>query len=281
MQFNLPQDYRKYLKWLILAGVVLVILIIALSCARANKSATPNTEQQPYATFAAGTPIPQSTADWDSWGNTSLPVAQATATTGPVMTLAPVPTVSASPTATASSSIRKGDSGDAVKTIQQRLKKLGYYTGSVDGDFGAGTENAVKAFQKTNGLTADGVVGAKTMETLQSSNAKSGTTPTSKPKDTSKATSVPAIREYTPSEPSTYGYLQLGSSGSAVRKLQNRLVELGYLSSGSVNGSYDETTENAVIAFQNRNGQWPDGVAGQDTQTALYSSNALHASSSD
>ena len=65
-----------------------------------------------------------------------------------------------------------GDSGSAVKKVQQRLKKLGYYSGTVDGSYGNGTKTAVKNFQKRNGLTANGKVNSKTLSKLNSSNAK-------------------------------------------------------------------------------------------------------------
>ena len=65
-----------------------------------------------------------------------------------------------------------GDSGSAVKKVQQRLKKLGYYTGSADGDYGGGTKAAVKNFQKRNGLKATGTVNKKTLSKLNSSGAK-------------------------------------------------------------------------------------------------------------
>ena len=68
-----------------------------------------------------------------------------------------------------------GDSGSAVKKVQQRLKKLGYYTGSIDGDYGNGTKTAVKNFQKRNGLTANGTVNKKTLAKLNSSDAKKAT----------------------------------------------------------------------------------------------------------
>lgn len=70
-----------------------------------------------------------------------------------------------------STTLRKGSSGTAVKTLQKKLKSLGYYTGSVDGKFGDGTYTALKKFQKKNGLSADGVAGPKTMEKLNSSKA--------------------------------------------------------------------------------------------------------------
>lgn len=72
---------------------------------------------------------------------------------------------------TTSTTLRKGASGTAVKTMQKKLKSLGYYTGSVDGKFGSGTYTALKDFQRKNGLSADGVAGPKTMEKLNSSKA--------------------------------------------------------------------------------------------------------------
>ena len=62
--------------------------------------------------------------------------------------------------------LKQGSSGSYVKQVQQKLKNWGYYTGAVDGVFGAKTRAAVVAFQKKNKLTADGVVGAKTFAAL-------------------------------------------------------------------------------------------------------------------
>lgn len=62
--------------------------------------------------------------------------------------------------------LKVGSSGDDVIKLQKKLKSWGYYTGSVDGIFGSGTESSVKYFQRKNGLTADGVVGAATAKAL-------------------------------------------------------------------------------------------------------------------
>ena len=62
--------------------------------------------------------------------------------------------------------LKQGSKGDEVKEVQRRLKLWGYYKGSVDGVFGAGTRSAVISFQKKNGLTADGVVGKSTYKAL-------------------------------------------------------------------------------------------------------------------
>ena len=65
-----------------------------------------------------------------------------------------------------------GDKGSAVKSVQKRLKSLGYYTGSVDGDYGNGTKTAVKDFQRKNGLDVTGRVNSATLKKLNSSGAK-------------------------------------------------------------------------------------------------------------
>ena len=65
--------------------------------------------------------------------------------------------------------LRKGDSGDEVKQLQQNLIKLGYNCGAAgaDGIFGNATEKAVKAFQKDNGLTEDALAGEKTQNQIK------------------------------------------------------------------------------------------------------------------
>ena len=61
---------------------------------------------------------------------------------------------------------KKGSKGSEVKRIQERLKTEGLYKGPIDGDFGGGTESAVKRFQKAKGFKADGVVGSTTWKAL-------------------------------------------------------------------------------------------------------------------
>ncbi|MDE5765702.1 MAG: spore cortex-lytic enzyme [Clostridia bacterium] len=62
--------------------------------------------------------------------------------------------------------LRQGSKGGEVKEVQRRLKQWGYYDGSVDGIYGAKTVEAVKRFQRKNGLTADGIAGKSTYEAL-------------------------------------------------------------------------------------------------------------------
>lgn len=61
---------------------------------------------------------------------------------------------------------RQGSTGQEVRTIQDKLKRWGYYSGEVDGIYGSGTRKAVVAFQRKNGLTADGIVGPNTLRAL-------------------------------------------------------------------------------------------------------------------
>lgn len=62
--------------------------------------------------------------------------------------------------------LKQGVTSGEVKEVQRRLKEKGYYDGAVDGVFGAKTRQAVIAFQKKNGLKADGIVGKATYKAL-------------------------------------------------------------------------------------------------------------------
>ena len=232
---------------------------------------------------------------WDNWGSaptsapTPTPEGYVTVTPGPGETNGPIATVTtAPPTSTPTTapvtsspvpkSLQKGFTGsDAVRAVQKRLKELGYYKGSADGDFGPATEEAVIAFQKANGLTADGKVGEKTLAKMNAKNvvnakeANATAAPKNTAKPTAKVTNTP--RPTATPDLSKDIYLESGSSGKKVETLQRRLIELGWMS-GSVTGKYDSTTEAAVSAFQKKAKLWVDGKAGPDTLNALYSANA-------
>lgn len=62
--------------------------------------------------------------------------------------------------------LKQGAKGAEVKEVQRRLKQWGYYSGAVDGIYGAQTVEAVKKFQRKNGLTVDGIAGKATYEAL-------------------------------------------------------------------------------------------------------------------
>ena len=212
-------------------------------------------------------------------GTTPTPGAGATIEVVTTPPAASPPTAPVTPTPTPPS-LQKGFKGsDAVRAVQRRLKELGYYKGAADGDFGPATEEAVKAFQRANGLKADGKVGKQTLAKMNAKTAISykEAHATAAPKNTGKGTTTKATNTprptATPNLTKDY-YLTVGAKGKKVETLQRRLIELGWLS-GKVTGTYDERTAAAVSAFQRKTKDlWEDGIAGPDTLRALYSSNA-------
>lgn len=150
--------------------------------------------------------------------------------------------------------LRYGSEGNEVTTLQNRLIALGYLAGSADGKFGRDTKSAVIAFQKANGLSADGVVGADTSAKLYASNVVSNTV-------------------------SSTQTLRVGAVSDAVRDMQNRLITLGYLENGEADGKFGVKTSLALIEFQKANGLSADGIAGTKTFAKLNSVSAITAGS--
>ncbi len=84
----------------------------------------------------------------------------------------PAPNYYMTPTPSDVPTLKKGSSGDDVRTLQLRLIALGYLrTGANDGVYGTGTQNAVRAFQQANGLGVDGSAGPMTLQKLFSPDA--------------------------------------------------------------------------------------------------------------
>lgn len=144
-------------------------------------------------------------------------------------------------------SLSYGEKSDDVLKYQERLYKLGYLTTEPDGTFGKDTVAATKLFQQINGLIVDGHIGPSTRKLLMSSDAEANA-------------------------------LTLGMSGETVQKVQSKLRELGYLGAKAT-GYYGSDTEEAVKAFQKRNGLSVDGKAGRYTIQALFSGSAKAAAS--
>ncbi|MDD6050763.1 MAG: peptidoglycan-binding protein, partial [Clostridiales bacterium] len=139
-------------------------------------------------------------------------------------------------------------------------KELGYYSYGCDGDFGERTATAVKAFQKMNGLTQDGVVGATTLTKLNSTSAIPA-----------KGADVPLNSNQT---------LQKGDSGAQVKALQKRLKELGYYTN-SLDSDYGLRTATAVSEFQRANGLTVNGIANSTTIKKMLSSSAVTKAEAD
>lgn len=84
----------------------------------------------------------------------------------PAPTAEPTPTPAPTEEPAKYETLQKGSKGDKVKEMQVYLKALGYLSGTADGDFGPGTEKAVKAFQSAEGIEATGIADSKTQEKL-------------------------------------------------------------------------------------------------------------------
>ena len=124
-----------------------------------NVQGTPQVQNTPEGNFivfgaATETPVPQIV--------TPTPAIEVTATPAPVAQT------------TTYKTLRKGDEGPEVQMLQLALTELGYLNSAADGNFGTGTQTAVKKFQTDNGLDSDGIAGKKTLEALY---AKSSVTP--------------------------------------------------------------------------------------------------------
>lgn len=77
--------------------------------------------------------------------------------------------------------LRVGSTGQRVTDLQARLAVLGYYNGEIDGQYGAGTRDAVTLFQQQNNLIADGLAGSETCSVLFSAQAMVYRAPTATP----------------------------------------------------------------------------------------------------
>lgn len=146
--------------------------------------------------------------------------------------------------------VEKGMSGVEVQSIQYMLIDSGYLSGGADGQFGSGTESAVKRFQSEHGLDADGIVGQQTVAALARADSSA-----------------------------TAAVIQLGARGDSVTDIQNRLSSNGYDTKG-IDGVYGDGTANAVRAFQTAAGIDATGVVDVRTQRAIYALGNGNSSSS-
>jgi peptidoglycan hydrolase-like protein with peptidoglycan-binding domain len=145
--------------------------------------------------------------------------------------------------------LRRGMSGPDVSELQGFLNLQGQEVGPVDGRFGRLTVLAVRAFQRAQGLNADGVVGAATRSAVQRIAQGSGFASLTDPNG----------RILRPGE----------ARGEDVRTLQEWLRVLGY-DAGPFDGVYGALTQRAVAAFQeDTGGLTADGKVGPSTRLAL------------
>ncbi|MDJ0736104.1 MAG: peptidoglycan-binding protein [Nostocaceae cyanobacterium] len=147
--------------------------------------------------------------------------------------------------------IVRGNEGEKVRILQERLRVAGFYYGNATGIFGPITEQAVKKFQKAYNLQVDGIVGPATLAKLP-------------PMGIGGNQQTPRIR-------TSKDQLRLGDRGEAVRVLQAQLIKAGYLR-GEPNGYYGAYTTDAIRRFQANNYLAASGIAGPTTRAKLYNS---------
>ncbi len=150
-----------------------------------------------------------------------------------------------------------GDQNDDVRELQNALKKKGFYSGAVDGTFGASTKKAVEKFQAYVGITVDGKAGNKTLTALyEGKSALNGDA------DREKLHQADVVVK----NPRTLYY---GCTGSRVRQLQRALHKAGCYN-GAYDGKYGDLTYEAVKKYQTQRGLHADGIAGTKTLNSLY-----------
>lgn len=142
-----------------------------------------------------------------------------------------------------------GDSGSAITELNKQLLSLGYYDAVPGSSYNSATENAIKLLQAQLGLDQTGKADITLVRVLKEGNP--------------------------PASPLLSSSLEKGASGSNVKRLQNRLYALGYLSkTSSIDSDYGTTTQSAVKLFQKAAGITQSGTANTATLKALYSASA-------
>ena len=166
-----------------------------------------------------------------------------------------------------------GSKGDEVRTLQTRLRELGFGTGSSDGDYGASTQRAVETLQQ--------YMRNREAEVLRAQATSTG----SAEEDIANLLTVevngiadPILLEqfYSDSFPMYPATLKSGSSGDDVTRVQRRLKALEYLF-GTIDGSYGDQTTEAIRMFQKQHKLEQTGAADLATLKVLFSGEAQKA----
>jgi peptidoglycan hydrolase-like protein with peptidoglycan-binding domain len=166
--------------------------------------------------------------------------------------------------------LRENAMGALVIKLQQALKVRAFYKGEIDGLYGAGLREAVKAFQLAYGLNPDGIAGADTQRFLyEGIYPVRSAAPAAIPAVTPAITPIANFVTVTSPPDGTYVTLKEGDEGVLVKTLQQALKDQNYYK-GETDGFYGKETTDAVIGFQSTHGLAQDGMAGIDTQSALF-----------
>lgn len=169
--------------------------------------------------------------------------------------------------------LTSGDNGEDVSRLQNRLKELGYFSQKATGKYRAITANAVKAFQRQNGLEITGTADVDTQRALFGDNALAdGASPTPTPGPDQDLGDVNDMVLAGDGEATVEEYekkLSRGAKGENVKKVQTRLKELGFFD-GPISGNYMNQTVAAVKAFQLQNGLEQTGKTDETTWNTLF-----------
>ncbi len=168
---------------------------------------------------------------------------------------------------------QKGSNGDEVTKIQTRLAELGFYSGSIDGDFGEMTDKAFRAFQNAAGLYADGIAGSD-REVLYSDDAPFAQTEKKEEKK-EESNEDKAVEEATEATaeaaPLTF---TAGDFSTGVADVQTKLSDLGYFGIDAT-GYFGDFTVEAIKSFQLANGLEATGIVDEATYALLFSDEAV------
>lgn len=159
--------------------------------------------------------------------------------------------------------LSRGSRGSDVRNLQTGLKKLGHYNMAIDSVFGNGARNAVISFQRSQGLSVDGIAGKATINSLN--NVLNGKVAAGKPAATPKP---PKASASTSSGLSYSRVLKYGSRGADVRALQTSLKKLGHYNM-AIDSVFGNGAKNAVMSFQRAQRLTVDGIVGKATINSL------------
>jgi peptidoglycan hydrolase-like protein with peptidoglycan-binding domain len=154
--------------------------------------------------------------------------------------------------------LSRGDQGDDIRALQERLEELGFHPGPIDGIFGRQTADAVMRFQRTASITVDGIVGPQTRVALRDFES------TNEPPEHASPTDEPDEREemYRSETRRMLRFIQPMMRGRDVQEVQQKV-------GATVDGIFGPETEERVRQFQRSERITVDGIVGPQTWRAL------------
>ena len=162
--------------------------------------------------------------------------------------------------------LEEGMTGPKVTALQERLKELSLFSGRADGVFGLTTRQSVEMFQQLYGIPVTGTADVETLTQLYAdlSGRDILAAPTPSPTPGISSQNEPFKKK-----------LSYGSTGANVKKLQERLMELGYFTYRKTTTGFYKNTQQAVKDFQTHNGLKSTGVVDKETWDAIFNDDSV------